>query len=156
MAGKFKKAGSSEEPAISTASLPDIVFMLLFFFMVTTVMREVDLKVKVTIPEASEVQKLKNKSLVTYIYIGEPQDTKAYGTTSRIQLADAYAEVNEVGAYIETRRGEHDEAEVPLLVTSLKVDGATKMGIVTEVKQELRKVSALKISYSTREGMAMN
>lgn len=156
MASKFKKGGSSEEPAISTASLPDIVFMLLFFFMVTTVMREVDLKVKVTIPEASEVQKLKNKSLVTYIYIGEPQDTKAFGTTSRIQLADAYAEVNEVGAYIETRRGEHDEAEVPLLVTSLKVDSETKMGIVSEVKQELRKVSALKISYSTREGMAMN
>jgi biopolymer transport protein ExbD len=149
---KFKKEGSGEEPAISTASLPDIVFMLLFFFMVTTVMREVDLKVKVNIPEATEIQKLQNKALVTYIYIGEPTDTKIYGTTPRIQLGDAYAEVTEVGAYIESKRGEHDEAEVPLLITSLKVDSKTKMGVVTEVKQELRKVSALKISYSTREG----
>ena len=154
MAGKFKKAGDGEEPAISTASLPDIVFMLLFFFMVTTVMREVDLLVTVNIPEASEVQKLTNKSLVTYIYIGEPDDVDTYGTTSRIQLGDAFADVNDVGAYIETRRDEHDEAEVPLLITSLKVDSGTKMGVVTEVKQELRKVSALKISYSTREGLA--
>ena len=153
---KFKKDDGKGDPAISTASLPDIVFMLLFFFMVTTVMREVDLKVKISTPEATEIQKLTNKSLVTYIYIGEPQDTKAYGTTSRIQLGDAYANVNDVGAYIETRRGEHDEAEVPLLVTSLKVDEATKMGIVTDVKQELRKVSALKISYSTREGASRN
>jgi len=149
---KFKKDDGKADPAISTASLPDIVFMLLFFFMVTTVMREVDLKVKISTPEATEIQKLKNKSLVTYIYIGEPNDTKVYGTTSRIQLGDAYANVKEVGAYIETKRGEHDEAEVPLLVTSLKVDEDTKMGVVTEVKQELRKVSALKISYSTREG----
>lgn len=149
---KFKNDDNKGEPAISTASLPDIVFMLLFFFMVTTVMREVDLKVKISTPEATEIQKLKNKSLVTYIYIGEPNDIKAYGTTSRIQLGDAYANVKEVGAYIETKRGEHDEAEVPLLVTSLKVDENTKMGIVTKVKQELRKVSALKISYSTREG----
>ena len=149
---KFKKDDGKGDPAISTASLPDIVFMLLFFFMVTTVMREVDLKVKVNTPEATEIQKLKNKSLVTYIYIGEPNDTKVYGTTSRIQLGDAYANVKDVGAYIETKRGEHDEAEVPLLVTSLKVDEGTKMGVVTDVKQELRKVSALKISYSTREG----
>lgn len=151
---KFKKDDGKGDPAISTASLPDIVFMLLFFFMVTTVMREVDLKVKISTPEATEIQKLKNKSLVTYIYIGEPSDTKAYGTTARIQLGDAYAGVKEVGAYIETKRGEHDEAEVPLLVTSLKVDEETRMGIVTDVKQELRKVSALKISYSTREGAA--
>ena len=155
MAGKFKKDDGKGEPAISTASLPDIVFMLLFFFMVTTVMREVDLKVKVNTPEATEIMKFKNKSLVTYIYIGEPNDKKL-GTSSRIQLGDAYADVAEVGAYIETKRGEHDEAEVPLLVTALKVDLGTKMGIVTEVKQELRKVTALKISYSTREGGVVN
>jgi len=119
--------------------------------MVTTVMREVDLKVKVNTPEATEIKKFANKSLVTYIYIGEPNDKKL-GTSSRIQLGDAYSDVTEVGAYIEAKRGEHDEAEIPLLITALKVDLDTKMGIVTEVKQELRKVTALKISYSTREG----
>lgn len=155
MASKFKKDDGKGDPAISTASLPDIVFMLLFFFMVTTVMREVDLKVNVVVPAATEIQKFANKSLVTYIYIGSPTEKKL-GTSSRIQLGDAYAEVKDVGAYIETRRGEHDEAEVPLLITAFKVDRETKMGIVTEVKQELRKVSALKISYSTVEGVKSN
>jgi biopolymer transport protein ExbD len=155
MANKFKKDDGKGDPAISTASLPDIVFMLLFFFMVTTVMREVDLKIKVNTPEATEIQKFKNKSLVTYIYIGEPNDAKAYGTTSRIQLGDAFADVADVGPYIESERILHNEAEVPLLITALKVDSDTKMGVVTEVKQELRKVSALKISYSSREGSAI-
>lgn len=153
MANKFKKDDGKGDPAISTASLPDIVFMLLFFFMVTTVMREVDLKVNVVIPEASEIKKFTNKSLVSYIYIGEPGDVKSFGTTSRIQLGDSFADVKDVGAYIETKRGEHDEAEVPLLITAFKVDRGTKMGIVTEVKQELRKVSALKISYATVESL---
>lgn len=149
---KFKKDNNKGTPAVSTASLPDIVFMLLFFFMVTTVMREVDLKVKMSQPSATEVKKLENKSLVNYIYIGEPNDTKTFGTTPRLQLNDAFALVEEVGPYIETKRSEVDEKLIPKLTTSLKVDKETKMGIVTEVKQELRKVQALKISYSTLAG----
>lgn len=148
---KFKKDNNKGLPAVSTASLPDIVFMLLFFFMVSTVMREVDLKVKMSQPEATEIKKLENKSLVNYIYIGEPVDTKRFGTTPRLQLNDAFATIDEVGPYIETKRSEVVEALIPKLTTSLKVDRDTKMGIVTEVKQELRKVQALKISYSSVE-----
>ena len=151
---KFKKEGKKGLPAVSTSSLPDIVFMLLFFFMVTTVMREVDLKIKLNTPEASQIEKLENKALVSYIYIGEPMDKKKYGSSARIQLNDAFAEVSEVSGHIETKRSEVNEAEIPLLTTSLKVDAETEMGIVTEVKQELRKVQALKISYSTRERLA--
>lgn len=148
---KFKKKGEKDGPGISTASLPDIVFMLLFFFMVTTVMREVDLKVKISQPEATEVKKLENKALVCYVYIGEPVEANKYGTKPRIQLNDAYATPGDIGAYVEEFRASKDEAEVPLITTSLKVDSETEMGIVTEVKQELRKVYALKINYSTRE-----
>ncbi len=148
---KFKKDGKKGLPAVSTSSLPDIVFMLLFFFMVTTVMRETDLKVKVSTPEATEIEKLENKSLVSYIYIGQPMDPEKYGTSARMQLNDAFADVSEVAPYIEAKRSEVNEAEIPLLTTSLKVDEETEMGIVTDVKQELRKVQALKISYSTRE-----
>ena len=82
---KFKKDGGRALPPVSTAALPDIVFMLLFFFMVTTVMREVDLKVKQTSPAATEIQKLENKSLVHYIYIGEPVDTEKFGTEPRLE-----------------------------------------------------------------------
>ncbi|RMG81127.1 MAG: biopolymer transporter ExbD [Bacteroidetes bacterium] len=148
---KFERKGKDKSPAISTASLPDIVFMLLFFFMVTTVMREVDLKVQISQPEATEVQKLENKSLVNYIYIGPPVDTKKYGTEPRIQLEDDYASIKDIQAYILKKRSEVPEAVVPKLTTSLKVDKTVKMGVVTDVKQELRKVQALKINYSTRE-----
>ena len=141
-------------PAISTASLPDIVFMLLFFFMVTTVMREVDLKVKLDQPEATEVQKLENKSLVNYIYIGPPMDIKKYGTEPRIQLNDDYASVSDIRPFIEAKRTQVDEQLIPKLTTSLKVDKETKMGVISDVKQELRKAQALKINYSTREGRA--
>ena len=148
---KFKKKKSDGQPAISTASLPDIVFMLLFFFMVTTVMREVTLKVEIQTPKATEVDKLERKSLVSYIYIGEPikslQDT--FGTEPRIQLNDAFATKRDIVQFVEIERENTDEAERPLMTFSMKVDNGVKMGIVTDVKQELRKANALKINYST-------
>ena len=147
---KFKKQGSKSQPAISTASLPDIVFMLLFFFMVTTVMREVELKVNIDKPQASEIDRLENKALVDYIYIGPPTD-KRYGTEPKIQLNDVFAEVSDIGIFIEDNRAARDEQEVPLITTSMKVDKGTKMKIVTDVKQALRKVQALKLNYSTHE-----
>lgn len=146
-----KKANSSQE--ISTASLPDIVFMLLFFFMVTTVMRETSLKIEVTTPKATEVAKLEKKSLVSYIYIGKPikalQNTM--GTEARVQLNDAIATPNQIAEFIESERAQKKEEEIPFMTTSLKVDKEAKMGIVTDVKQELRKVNALKINYSAKK-----
>ena len=84
---KFKKKNSEGTPKISTASLPDIIFMLLFFFMVSTVMRETTLKVEQVMPEASEVQKLERKNLVSYIYVGEPKKEyrAKYGTEAALQ-----------------------------------------------------------------------
>ena len=151
---KFRRKGKGGTPEISTASLPDIVFMLLFFFMVTTVMREVTLKVKISPPSATEVKKLEKKSLVSYIYIGPPIKglVSMYGTEPRIQLNDAYAVVDDLGEYIIAEREARDEKEVPFMTTSLKVDKNTKMGIVSDVKQKLRELNALKINYSTKKG----
>ncbi len=148
---KFKKKKDGGQPAISTASLPDIVFMLLFFFMVTTVMREVDLKVEVKRPVATEVNKLERKSLVSYIYIGAPKTKYAdqFGTADRIQLNDAFATKNDIIQFVEAEREQTNPAEVPLMTFSMKVDKESEMGIVTDVKQELRKANALKINYST-------
>ena len=148
---KFKKDGKKNTPAVSTASLPDIVFMLLFFFTVTTVMREVDLKIKLSQPEATEIEKLEDRSLVDYVYIGEPTNTALYGTLPKIQLDDAFATVADIQDYVIEKRADRPEAVHGAIIVSLKVDEETKMGIVTEVKQELRDVQALKISYSTRE-----
>lgn len=136
---------------MSTASLPDIVFMLLFFFMVTTVMRETSLKVVHVLPKAQEVAKLERKSLVAYIHIGPPIKSLQgiFGTEPRIQLDDAFATPKDIPTFVENVKAQTNEAEIPLLTYSLKVDQETKMGVVTDVKQELRKVNALKINYST-------
>lgn len=150
---KFRKKGGKELPPISTASLPDVVFMLLFFFMVSTTMREVSYKVHIRLPQATELSKLEKKSLVSYIYVGEPllQYQKTFGIAPRIQLNDQFANVGDIQDYIIAERESRDEAERPLMITSLKVDENTKMGIVTDIKQELRKSAALHINYSSRK-----
>ena len=147
---KFRSQQSKETPAISTASLPDIIFMLLFFFMVTTTMRETTMYVKVLQPYATEVQKLEKKSLVSYIYIGQPTNKKL-GTESRIQLNDMFATVDDIPDFVITERDARDEVDRKMITTSLKVDKETKMGVVTDVKQELRLAGAFKINYSTRK-----
>lgn len=149
---RFRREDKKNVTAINTASLPDIVFMLLFFFMVTTTMREVQLKVTVHTPFASEIQKLENKSLVSYIYIGKPRQTKVFGTLPRIQLNDAFAEPAQIREFISAEREKTAEADRPKMTVSLKVDEGVEMGVVTDVKQELRKASALKINYSTHQG----
>lgn len=149
---KFRKNKSGGMAPISTASLPDIVFMLLFFFMVTTVMRETELLVKNALPTATEVKKLERKSLVDYIYIGAPKQV-ANGTEAKIQLNDSFAKIENIQEWIIANREARDEQEVPLLTTSIKADKDTKMGMVTDVKQELREIQAYKINYSTRKGI---
>lgn len=152
---KFRQSGKKETPAVSTASLPDIVFMLLFFFMVTTTIRDVSLLVKMKLPTATELTKLEKKSLVSYIYVGPPmpQYTKVFGTEPRIQLNDQFAKVSDIPDYILAERAARDEAEIPFMVTSLKVDELTKMQIVGDIKQELRKAAALHINYSSRKAV---
>ncbi|MCF8274184.1 MAG: biopolymer transporter ExbD [Flavobacteriaceae bacterium] len=151
--GKFNKKKGGELPAISTASLPDIVFMLLFFFMVATVMRENTLMIKNNLPYADQVEKLDKKDLVMYIYAGKPSDAyKQYGTEARIQLNDKFASVEEIAAFIAAERASKREELVPFLTTSLKVDSEANMGLIGDIKQELRKVNALKINYTTKKG----
>lgn len=145
----FNKKAYKENRLISTASLPDIVFMLLFFFMVTTVVKQEDLKIKVKTPVANQVKKLEKKSLITNLYIGKPVNRKKYGTITRIQLDDAFVETDEIKELVTSHRTVLTEPEQHKMIVSLKVDEETEMGIVTDIKQELRKAGTLKINYST-------
>ena len=153
--GKFGRKAGKGEPKISTASLPDIVFMLLFFFMVSTTMRDSTVMVQVKVPDATEIKKLQKKSLVSYINVGPPMKKyiATFGTEPRIQLNDQFATVEDIKQFIVSERESKKENERPQMTTSLKVNAETKMGIVTDIKQALRKASALKINYSTRRGM---
>jgi len=151
--GKFKKNQGGEMPAISTASLPDIVFMLLFFFMVATVMRQNTLMIENNLPFADQVEKLDKKDLVMYIYAGKPSaNYKMYGSEARIQLNDKFADVKDIGAFIAAERASKREELIPFLTTALKVDKDANMGLIGDIKQELRKQNALKINYTVKKG----
>lgn len=153
---KFAKKKSGELPAVSTASLPDIVFMLLFFFMTVTVMKDSSLKVENRLPSASEIKKLEKKDRVLTIFVGKPnaEYAKVYGTESKIQLNDKLADASNVGDYILGERAKKSQDLQNVLTTSLKVDKDANMGIISDIKQELRKVNALKINYTTASGDA--
>lgn len=153
---KFNKKKSGDLPAVSTASLPDIVFMLLFFFMTVTTMKDSTLLVENTLPNASEVKKLEKKDRVLYIYVGKPtrEYQKVFGSEPKIQLNDKFASVSEVGDFILQERAKKPQELQNVLTTALKVDKEANMGLISDIKLELRKVNALKINYTTYEGDA--
>lgn len=153
---KFAKKKDGDLPAVSTASLPDIVFMLLFFFMTVTTMKDSSLFVENVLPNADQTKKLEKKDRVIYIYAGKPTQeyTKTFGGEPKIQLNDKFANVPEVGPYILAERAKKPQELQNVLTTALKVDRNANMGIVMDIKQELRKVNALKVNYTTYEGNA--
>lgn len=150
---KFVKKRGKAKPEVSTASLPDIIFMLLFFFMVVTVLRDAELKVKVSTPYATELIKLEEKSLVNYLYIGKPvkKYQPIYGTKPRIQLGDKFATTADIPLFLERHKIKVPEAKRPLITSSLRVDGEVTMGIVQDVKTQLRKSGQLKVNYSAKK-----
>ena len=145
--GKKKK----DVPAVNTAALPDIVFMLLFFFMVATTMRETTLKIKAPkLPTASEVKKLEHKSLVSTIYVGKSKSGNTKGDL--LQLNDKVSSVRDVQNFIYSEREQRDSDDQKLMVTSIKADKKSNMGTISDIKNELRDINALKISYSASTG----
>lgn len=143
---KFKKEKKTLPP-ISTASLPDIVFMLLFFFMVSTTMRETELLIKpVKLPQAKSIKKFEHKELVSTIYVGKSLDGSVQGDV--IQLNDKISTVKDVRSFIVKERAKHNEADVPLMTVLFKADVETKMGTISDIKKELREMDQLKISYA--------
>ena len=148
--GRFKQKNDKGTPGLNMGSMSDIIFMLLFFFMVITTMRESTLFVKINPPKGSEVTKLEKKNLVSYINIGVPMDnyTAKYGTEPRIQLNDQIADVSDIRQFVELEKNARSDQDKLLLTFAIKADGKVKMGLISDIKQELRASSALKIFYN--------
>lgn len=146
----FKKEGKKEVPAMETSSISDIVFMFLFFFMVTTQLRSTENKVQVRIPSASEAVKLERKDLSSYIHIGTPiRSLQAqYGNETRIQLNDSFRTTKDIRDFVAAERESMSEADRAFMTVCIRADQNTRMGIITDIKQELRRCSALKIMYT--------
>jgi biopolymer transport protein ExbD len=147
---RFVKTGEKSVQSISTASLPDIVFITLFFFMAITTLRETDVMVTVRLPEATEGKVLEKKSLASFIFIGEPLENfqVLYGTEPKIQLNDTFKELADIQDFIAQEREQLNEADKTKMLVVLKIDKDARMGVVTDVKQALRRASALKIMYA--------
>ncbi|MCO6161994.1 biopolymer transporter ExbD [Flavobacterium sp. NRK F7] len=151
---KFKKKKSGGTPGISTASLPDIVFMLLFFFMTATTMKDSDLMIENRLPKADQTAKLHKKNYIMYIYAGKPKSNYAskLGGSDRIQLNDKISSVSDIRSFVITERAERNSEDEKYLTASLKVDKEVRMGLIQDIKTELRKVEQLKVNYTTNKG----
>ncbi|WP_314357678.1 biopolymer transporter ExbD [Porphyromonas catoniae] len=154
--GKFSKSGGREMPELNTSSLPDLVFAFLFFIMMVTSIREVTPKVSFSnLPSATELTKLEEKSLVTFIYVGKPnKEYRAmYGSNSAVQLNDQVTQnPTAVYSYLEQAKAKLKDDRRSLMQVSLKADKETKMNIISQIKEELRRANTLNLSYSARQG----
>ena len=154
--GKFSKSGGREMPELNTSSLPDLVFAFLFFIMMVTSIREVTPKVSFSnLPSATELTKLEEKSLVTFIYVGKPnKEYRAmYGSNSAVQLNDQVTQnATAVYSYLEQAKAKLKDDRRSLMQVSLKADKETKMNIISQIKEELRRANTLNLSYSARQG----
>ena len=148
----FRKK-SHEVPGLNTSSLPDLIFSVLFFFMIVTHMRQVTLKVECRMPEGKHLTRLTKKSAVSHIYIGKPTNDQQgkVGAGTQIQLNDKFATAPEVMDYVSAEKKRMSPEDQKLMTVSIKADRETKMGVITDVKQALREAKALKISYSAVE-----
>ncbi|MFS4455927.1 ExbD/TolR family protein [Maribacter sp. 2304DJ31-5] len=153
---KFKLNKRTGKPEVSTASLPDIVFMLLFFFMTVTVMKDDTLKVTNELPKASEIKNLDKKDRVITIYIGEPEKPfeDVFGSEPKIQIDDKFVSLANFKSTVLEKINEKSEFLRPFITVSLKIDKKTSMGLVSDVKQGLREINSLKINYTTYKGDA--
>ena len=122
--------------------------MLLFFFMVTTVLRENTINVNQRLPKATELRKLQRKSLVSYLYLGKPRNTAMFGDEPKLQANDVFIEVRDVIQWVEKEKSKLDEVERDQITIALKCDREVRMGIISDVQMELRKANARKLMYS--------
>ena len=129
--------------------MPDVVFMLLFFFMVTTELRKTAVDVMQRIPQATQLRKLQRKTLVTNLYIGEPKKSEQFGTEPKIQAEDVFIDANDIILWVNREKDKLPENEREQLTVALKVDSEAKRGIIADVEVQLRKANARKILYST-------
>ena len=150
---KFNNKGKAEMPELNTSSLPDLIFSILFFFMIVTSMREEEVKIDFKLPKGTGLSKIERKTAVVNIHIGSPskQYVSQLGSSTRIQLNDRFANVREVAPFVVNERSLMRQADQAIMKVALKADQNVQMGIMTDVKMELRHARALSIMYSAEE-----
>jgi len=164
---KFKKEGSGEAPAMNTASLPDIVFMLLFFFMVATTSKETDPTVEFESPTGTKTMDLtpyKQRSEIDFLYLGTPRNpnrAKAFKMGFALSLdnvvqatPDGLYPTNTVGRWKKDKFSQKPArmtAPLESVITCVKADRNAPSGLIFEIRNQLQEIEALTIAYSVRD-----
>ena len=150
---KFNDKGKAEMPELNTSSLPDLIFSILFFFMIVTSMREEEVKIEFKLPKGTGLSKIERKTAVVNIYVGSPskQYASQFGTSTRIQLNDRFASVKDVAPFVANERADMRQADQAIMKVALKADQDVQMCIMTDVKMELRRARALSLMYSAED-----
>ena len=155
---RFRHQKHREVPGLNLASLPDLIFTVLFFFMIVTHMRDVNPKVSVEVPQGTELSKTANKAGLVYIFIGKPVDAQGevVSNETRIQLNDRYVSAEQLPQEIAHERSKMSESDRQNMVVTIRADRETEMGVINDVKQALRKAGALNINYSATQKKISN
>ena len=150
---QLKRNRPAKLPAVSTASLPDIVFILLFFFMTVTTIKNQNLLVQNTLPFANETEKLNKKDRIIEIFVGQSKQVSSIGTTAvQVQIEDRLVELHEISHQAIIALNKIPEHLRKVTIVSIKADHKVKMGVIEDIKKELRNVNLLKINYTTVDG----
>jgi biopolymer transport protein ExbD len=148
---KFRKSEPREVPGINTAALPDLVFTILFFFMLVTNMRTVPVMTQFDVPTITELQKLQEKSLIVYIMVGKEQENTHPDNEIQIQLNSDFVSLNEMPAHLQILKKTIPAEEQGKMIAILKMDKNTSMGLVQDIKQNLREAGILTVHYSAEK-----
>lgn len=147
-----------EMPGLNTSSLPDLIFTVLFFFMIVTHMRQVTLKVDYRAPQGKQLTRLTKKSAVSYIYIGKPvqslpgvSNVETDSSGGCVQLNDKLATPAEVMDYVLAEKRRMSAEDQWQMTVSIRADRQVPMGVVMDVKQALRQAKVLRVNYSAVE-----
>ena len=155
-----------EVPTLNTSSLPDLIFTVLFFFMIVTHMRKVTLKVEYALPQGTELTRLTKKTAVSYIYIGRPAAAPGLGKAAsarsqaaseggnngfQMQINDRIATPSDIAGFMSAERRRMSDEDRARQTVSVKADQQTPMGMITDVKMALRKARVQRISYSAEQ-----
>lgn len=146
MALNIRRKKQRQVPGLNMTSMPDLIFTVLFFFMIVTHMRNETVKVDLSVPEGTEVSKPATKRSIINIYIG----TDARGVT-RIQVNEDLCDIRDVNDRVRGYRSSLSEEAQEEMVVNIRADRETPMSVINELKTELRKADALKIRYSALE-----
>ena len=143
---KIRRHKHHSVPTLNMASMPDLIFTVLFFFMIVTHMRTETPRLAIDVPQGTDLTKPQHRRYITTLYVGKDD-----AGDTQIQLGVNIIPLEDVGSVIGQLKNRLNDDDAEYFTVNIRADKGTKMGIITDIIQQLRKVGALKIRYNAVE-----